>query len=123
MLQKTKMVMKKALESMYNGKCTVTEYQEYQKPNKSTGFREVPVLEDIPCRLSFQNITSTKSSETASAVSQVVKLFCSPSYDIKAGSKITVAQNNQVTDYKCSGIPAVYESHQEIILELFDGWS
>ena len=34
------------------------------------------------------------------------------------------AKNNEVTmDYKNTGKPAVYDSHQEISLELFEGWA
>ena len=113
---------RKAIESMYDGTCTITEYQEYQKPNKSIGHREVVVLEGQSCRLSFSSSPNTNPTETAAQMVQTIKLFLAPEIVVKAGSKVTVTQNNVTTEYKSSGVPALYETHQEIILELFKGW-
>ena len=38
-------------------------------------------------------------------------------------NRVIVTQNGETTEYKNSGKPAIYSSHQEIILELFDGWA
>ena len=46
-------MVRKAIEQTYTGKCTITEYQSYKK-NKSTGKKEVDILEDQPCKLSFE---------------------------------------------------------------------
>ena len=125
MFSKTEMVRaRKAIESLYNGKCTITEYEKVKKENKSTGFVETVMVENQPCKISFSTINSTTSTETgASALVSVVKLFISPEIKIKPGSKITVTQNNVTTEYQNSGEPAYYNTHQEIILELFKGWS
>ena len=125
MFQKTKMVKaRKAIESLYLGTCTITEYQKVKKENKSTGFVESVVLENQPCRISFNTINSTTSTETgASALVQVVKLHIAPEINIKPGSKITVTQNDVTTEYQNSGEPAHYVTHQEIMLEHFKGWS
>lgn len=124
MLSKTKMVaVRKGIESLYSGICTITEHQKYLKENKSTGFKDVVVLENQPCRLSFEKITSTNQTESASSLIQTTKLFIAPEIQIKPGSKITVTQNGVTTEYKRTGEPAIYETHQEIILELFKGWS
>lgn len=115
---------RKAFESIYDGTCDVIEHQKYQKPNKSTAFREVTVLENEPCRLSFKTIGSTTSTEnTASAVMQTTTLFISPDVVIEPGSKIVVTQNGKTVAYKQSGEPALYNTHQEIILELFERWA
>lgn len=50
--------------------------------------------------------------------SQIIKLFMSPEIEIKPGAKITVTQAGVTETYECSGTPAVYETHQEIILKL-----
>lgn len=125
MFQKTKMVkVRKAIESLYDATCTITEHQKVKKENKSTGFVESVVVENQPCRISFKTINSTTSTESgASALVSVVKLFIAPEINVKPGSKITVTQNNVTTDYQNSGEPAYYSTHQEIILELFKGWS
>jgi hypothetical protein len=115
---------RKAIESLYDGTCTITEHQKVKKENKSTGFQEVPVLKDVPCRLSFKTINNTNSTETgASAVVQIAKVFLAPEIKVKPGSKLSVTQNGVTTEYKSSGEPAFYSTHQEIVLELFKGWA
>ena len=125
MFQKNAMVKaRKAIESMYDGICTITEYQEYIKPNKSTGYHEVVVLEEQPCRLSFSSSPNTNPQDNnAAEISQTIKVFLSPDIRVNAGSKLTITQNGVTTEYKNSGVPAVHETHQEITLELFNGWA
>ena len=117
------MKTRKAIESLYDGKCTITEYQKVKKENKSTGFQEVVVHDGIACRLSFKAINSANLSDTASSVSQTIKVFLAPEIVVKPGSKVSITQNGVTTDYKCSGQPAIYSTHQEVILELFEGWA
>ena len=125
MLSKADVVrVKSAIESMYGGKCTITEHQKIKKENGSTGFQDVVVLEDEPCRLSFKTINNTNQTETAaSAVVQITKVFLAPEIRVKPGSKLTITQNDVTTEYKSSGEPAFYSTHQEIVLELFKGWA
>jgi hypothetical protein len=124
MLSQNQMVaVRKVIENTYNGKCTVTEHQKVVKNDHSTGFEDVVVYEDISCRLSFENITTTNQTDTANALVQTIKLFISPDIEIKPGSKISVIQDNVNADYKCSGVPAIYPTHQEIILDEFKGWA
>ena len=124
MLSNNKMVSaRKAIELLYDGTCTVLVQEEFEKDNGATSFRPLVVLKDEPCHLSFSNTTSTKEGEAAATVSQVTELFISPDVDIAPGSKITVTQNGVTTDYTRSGKPSVYGTHQQIILELWKGWS
>lgn len=112
----------KALERMYQGRATVIEYQKVKDEWGMTNFQEVTVLEDQPCKLSFETLTSSTGDPVAT-VSQSVKLFISPDVVIKAGSKIIVTQHGRTTEYSNSGVPAVYPTHQEIMLTLFNGWA
>lgn len=80
---------------------------------------EVVVLQDQPCRLSFEKLQTAIQSESAATITQSTKLFVSPDVTIKAGSKLTVTQDNVTTDYTRSGVPSTYPTHQEITLELF----
>ena len=108
----------------YNGVCTVIEQQSVvDSKRKVTKFEEVTVLNEQPCHLSFETITKNSESESANDVTQTTKLFIAPELEIKSGSKIVVTQNNVTTEYTRSGIPAVYDTHQEIILDLFEKWS
>lgn len=108
---------KKAIESLYNGLCTVYEYQEITDSiAKRTVNKEVIVLEKQPCKLSFKNITQSKDGNV-SEVKQIIKLFLSQECKINPGSTIVVTQNNVTTKYKNSGQPAIYTNHQEIVLD------
>ena len=124
MLQKINMVKaRKAVESLYDGVCTITEYQKVKKENKSTAHEEIVVFENLPCRMSFKTVNPTNQTGVASAVSQAITVYLSPDISVKPGSKLTITQNGVTTVYKSSGTPAVYSSHQEIPLELFKEWS
>jgi hypothetical protein len=115
---------RKAIESLYLGRCSVYEYRSVTDPvTKIAEPGEVPVLTNQPCRLSYKTITGTSPDGGAATVAQTVKLFIASEITIKPGSKITVTQNGVTADYQSSGQPAVYTSHQEIILELFAGWA
>ena len=123
MLPKNAVVkVRKALEKGYIGTFTVTEPKKVTKPNHTTGFSDVEVLVNQPCRLSFSSIPTTSDGDVAE-INQTVKLFFAPEIEIKEGSKITVTQNGVTTAYKQSGTPAVYSTHKEILLELFKGWA
>lgn len=117
-------VKRKAIESLYIGTCTISEYQEVRDiVTKITKHQPVDVFVNQPCKLSFERINSVNQTEAAAMVTQAAKLFIAPEIVIKPGSKITVTQNGVTTEYQKSGEPAVYSSHQEVMLELFKGWS
>ena len=123
MLSKNAVVkVRRALEKGYNGTFTVTEHKEITKPNHTTGFSDVDVLVNQPCRLSFSSNPSVSDGDVP-VINQTVKLFFAPEINVKEGSKITVTQNGVTTEYKQSGTPAVYQTHTEILLELFRGWA
>jgi hypothetical protein len=115
---------RKAIELLYEHTCTTFEYQKVKDDvTKQTKLQEVIVLEEQPCKLSYSTIKSTTQTESAATLSQVIKLFISPDITINPGSKIVVTHNGITTSYKNSGVPAIYSSHQEIMLELFERWS
>ena len=115
---------RKAIESTYIGSLVVIEHQKVKdEETKLTGYKDVAVIENQPCKLSFESLKTASQSDSAATVTQTTKLFVSPDIVIKAGSKITVTQAGITTDYTCSGVPAVYLTHQEIILDLFEDWT
>lgn len=100
---------------LYRDKCTIVEYQSVKDPvTKRTNNKEVIVLENQPCKLSYKNITSATDGKVAK-LEQTIKLFISPDIEIKAGSKLIINDK----EYVRSGESAIYPNHQEIILELF----
>ena len=115
---------RKAIESLYDDTCTITEHQKVQKENKSTGFVDMVVLENQPCRLSYKTTTNANQTDTgASSVVQITKVFIAPEIKVKPGSKLTITHKGVTSEYKNSGEPAIYDTHQEIVLELFKGWA
>lgn len=115
---------RKAIESTYTGVCQVIEYGAVRdEASKITWHGEAVVLENEPCRLSFEKTSAAVQTDTAAAVGQSVKLFLAPEVIIKPGSKIIVEQNGRRGEYAASGEAAVYTSHQEIMLEVFKGWA
>ena len=79
------------------------------------------LFENLPCRLSFKNISQANQTESFAATNQVVKLFIAPEVYVPPGSVIEVTQNEVTRKYKHSGVSAVYTNHQEIILDNYDG--
>lgn len=115
---------RKAIEKLYKDRCSVIEKRNVTDPvTKKTDFEQVTVFENQPCKLSFSSFPSATDGNNAT-LSQAVKLFLSPDCSILPGSKIIVTQQNgTVTEYSNSGKPAIYASHQEINLKLFERWA
>ena len=123
-LERARRAARKAIESTYDGVCTVIEYGAIRdEVSKITHHGEIVVLENQPCKLSFEKTAAAVQTDTAAAVGQGVKLFIAPEVTVKPGSKIVIEQNGRTGEYLASGEPAVYSSHQEIVLELFKGWA
>lgn len=117
---------RKAVESQYDSICFIYEFgkkQDTSGKSKLTMEKEYLAAENIPCRISFSNIPAASENGATVSRQQSVKLFLAPEIMVKAGCKVVVAQNGVVTEYKNSGEPAIYPSHQEINLELFRGWT
>ena len=116
---------RKAQERQYRDRCTITEYCDVtDEKSKLTRKEEVIVLKDLACRLSFAGLFAANQTDTGAMVAQSVKLFIAPEVKIKAGCRIVVFQEGGwIGEYAASGIPAVYPTHQEILLEPFRGWA
>lgn len=115
---------RRAQEATYEGLCTIYEYRDVtDEKTKLSSEEEVAVIEDQPCKLSFEKLNAAVQTETAAAVAQGIKLFLAPEIVVKSNSKIVVTQNGITNEYSASGVPAVYSTHQEIPLELFRGWA
>ena len=115
---------KEAIQSLWDGRATITVREGVL--DERTG-RTEPVervtASELPCRISFTTVKSTEPDEEAARVAQTVTLYIDPSVVIPEGSKITVTQNQVTTDYERSGKAAVYTDHQEVPLELWEGWA
>lgn len=114
-------MVRKSLEKLYLDTCNIYEYKKVKDPNnKRTTYNSVLSYENIKCRLSFKNITSTNQTTGEVITSQVTVLFINPELNIKPNSVIEVMRNNRILKYQNSGIPAIYPTHQEIVLNLYE---
>ena len=116
---------RKAIESTYSGVCTIIERRDVQdeKTKITRKNEEVPVVENQPCKLSFEKLNAVVQTETAAAAAQGIKLFLAPEIMVGSNSKIVVTQNGITEEYSASGKPAIYPTHKEITLALFRGWA
>ena len=112
---------KKAIQSLWTGVCNIFGFKDVEDKYGATTHAEVTLFENLPCRLSFKNISQTSQMESFAVSSQVVKLFIAPEVYVPPGSVIEVTQNGITRKYKHSGISAVYTNHQEIVLEAYKG--
>ena len=123
-LEAARRAARRAQEATYEGKCTIIEYHDKEDGETGlSGEEEVIVVEDQPCKLSFEKLDAASQTETASAGSPGIKLFLAPEIKVKSGSKVIVAQNGETVEYCASGKPAIYNTHQEIILKLSERWA
>lgn len=115
---------RRAQEATYEGICTIYECRDVtDEKTKLSSEEEVAVIEDQPCKLSFEKLNSVVQTETAAVQAQGVKLFLAPEIAVGSNSKIVVTQNGITNEYSASGVPAVYSTHQEITLESFRRWA
>ena len=112
---------KKAIQSLWTGVCNIFGFKDVEDEYGATSHAEVMLFENLPCRLSFKNISQTNQTESFAVSSQVVKLFIAPDVYVPPGSVIEVTQNGITRKYKHSGISVVYMNHQEIVLEAYKG--
>ena len=101
-----------ALERLWQDRCSIFIREEVTDPTTHlTDSEEKPLLQDQPCKLSFETLTSTNGDEVATA-QQVVKLFLSPDVKVPAGCKIIVTRPNDVErtfTYRSSISPTMSE--------------
>lgn len=112
------MTHREAVESTYKGVCKVYESRMIKdEVTKISAEERVLVEPEFPCKLSLSTST-VKEKEGVYVQVQQTKLFCAPEHVIHAGSLLEITQDGRTAMYEQSGFPAVYESHQEVALNL-----
>lgn len=77
---------RKALERTYEGRATVSEYKEFRDPDTFlTDFKEVTVLEDQPCKLSFKALDTTTTTGNVAVMTPGREAVSVPGCEHKAG--------------------------------------
>lgn len=116
-------MVKDILKRLWLDTCNVYIQEKVKNEiTKRTEFVEILIIENEPCKLSFNSITSADNSNNVSSVNQSITIFIDNELKIPSGSKIVVTRQNQNFIYKQSGQPRLFTNHQEIKLELFEGW-
>lgn len=111
--------IRRAVERLYTGRCDIIDQQEmFDLESGQTSFAEVVVASGQRCRLSYSYLTAAEPKDGAAKVKQTIKLFLAPETVVRAGARVAVTQCGRTTEYKAAGEPAVYGSHQEVVLEL-----
>lgn len=110
---------------MYDCKCDIIEKKEIIAKDGSNELIDVVVYAGIPCRLSYEekNKSPTVIINNVASNTQIIKLFIAPEIIVKPSSKIKIKKNKKEVLYKSSSPSAIYDTHQEILLELNEVWS
>lgn len=122
-LDKSRLKAKIAIEKLYEDTCNIYTYEKINDSNTCITRQVKKIyLENVSCRMSFSNFPSTTDDEQAK-LTQSIKLFLPSDILIKAGSYVSIRRQGLTTDYVCSGKPAIYKTHQEINLELYNNFA
>ena len=99
MVKLTSPAYQKAIQSLWDGNCTIIVRDMTLDPTTGrTEPQERVAAENIPCRVSYTTVKSAETTEEAATVAQSVTLYLDPAVDIPVGSKITVTQNGVTRD-------------------------
>lgn len=108
--------VRKAIESTYDGICSIFEYKSARGEDGIIRQTEEAVFSDIPCRVSYELGYPVRQTDTAAVASRRVKLFIAPEVNVKNGSKVVVERLGEREEYGFAGEAAVYPTHREIRL-------
>ncbi|MEG6615384.1 hypothetical protein V6C27_02930 [Peptococcaceae bacterium 1198_IL3148] len=99
-------------------------WQEVKDPiTHITRHEEITLYAGLKCKLSHEKLTVASNTGGPAVIAKNVKLSLGNEYEIPAGCKIIVTQDNVTTEYTRSGEPGIFMDHQEIRLELFKGYA
>ena len=113
-------MVKRAMRVLWTDVMTVEGVvPEEDTDTKITSHDSNVLYENEPCRISFHNI-SVVTGGNFPQQNQIIKLFCDETLVIPPGSTITVIRQGKPVKYYQSGMPALYPTHQEILLDLED---
>ncbi|AJS59857.1 hypothetical protein [Paenibacillus sp. IHBB 10380] len=110
---------RRAIEKLYEDKCTISRYGPVKQPNGSTKQELQMVHADTPCRISQKALGSNGQTESSNNISYETKLFISPDIEIKQGDTINVTRGTLAHLY-VAGEPFPYSTHQEVSLQRKD---
>lgn len=108
-------VVKRALNKLHTSTCVI------QTRTKGTVDEETGIItsdtvtsNEYPCRISFKSSIPSNNGSILGQSVQTVTLFIDSDIDVLPNSDIIVKQNGRTTTYTASGVPMIFQSHQEI---------
>lgn len=104
------------IEQSYTKKATVERYGEYKTEWNETRVGLQPLYTDIPCDIAQNVGRNTTQTPSKNEVEYDVKMYCSPSYAIHAGDKVTVTYENGTERTFQAGEAMLYTSYIAIPL-------
>ncbi|OAB46547.1 ABC transporter ATP-binding protein [Paenibacillus antarcticus] len=107
---------RRAIEKLYEDKCTISRYGPVKQPNGSTKHELYVVYTDMPCRISQKSLGANGQTESANTISYETKLFISPDIEVKQGDTIKVTRGTLEHLYT-AGEPFPYQTHQELSIQ------
>ena len=108
---------KKEFEKQYDSLLTVS-VNEPVKVGAVTKPKWVPKIVDQPCRIAQKRVVNPSIEGNAPQVSYITTLYCDPSLNIPAGSRIEITDIHGVTrkySRSSEGFSS-YRTHQEIVM-------
>ena len=106
---------RKAIERTYIGRMIIDEEEDYIDEGETLS-RWKSVYEGT-CFLDRSQVNAASNDGIRSNLKQQLRLLCAPEIEIKSGSRIKVEQNGMTIEFKYSGRPYIYPTHQELFME------
>lgn len=113
---------KQALKLLWKDKCKIIakDQEIFDPESKTTSYADAVLVENEPCKLSFETLSTSSEDEVKAKIVQKTKLFITNEITIPPGSIVEVTRGTRVFVFSSSGLPGVFSSHQEIVLEQED---
>lgn len=113
-----------AIRSLWDGVCTVyTTEKTLDEGTGRTKLSSAAVAVSVPCRLSHTSSGAGIPLNGGNLVTQGDVIYLDSSVSVPEGAQITVTQNGVTETYVRSGKPRVFTTHQEVPVELAEGYA
>ncbi|MBS4931108.1 MAG: hypothetical protein KH020_07235 [Clostridiales bacterium] len=113
---------KQALKMLWKDKCKITikDQEIFDPESKTTSYADSVLVENEPCKLSFETLSTSSEDAVKAKIIQKAKLFIKSEIIIPPGSIVEVTRGTRVFVFSATGLPGVFSNHQEIMLETED---
>lgn len=110
---------RRAIEKKYVGIMSVSGFEKVKVDGETLSAKK-EIHKDVSCYLQRNQNKSASNDGEKSNVDYDLKILCAPEIAIPPGCRIKVAQSGMTYDFKYSGEPFIYPTHQEITIKRSD---